>query len=988
MQTNFIEFSIGPIKTKLNAKGEEKKDFVPPLGWSKITETTITNKSHTNRGVLTGKLANLTVVDFDNMDTFKVFMEAYPQLKTTYMVSTKHGIHMYFKYTPLIKSTTNVSTQYAGIDVRNDGGFVIGSPTTYYSLDGTKEEYKYLGGDIVEFPVYLIDIIKPSCLVNSNPIEKEEVVELDGTEDNKIMLLEFVELLNLDDINDYASWRNLVWSIRSMGSNFRSIAQIMSQKGSTYDRSSFGRTWNSYDVNKSQSITSEVFYSYCQRGNPKKYKELIEKHNLQTISEKIIAKYLTRDFTGIKKFEETSKFTMCRLNSKGDWVIKFRREVEECKHVILFAHLGKGKTAYIKNCLNLHIQLAINDSLKKNLPAIPKYKILFLSSRQSFANFVEGKFSEYGIKNYMNFKKESVISEDRLVIQMESLHKLDKTIKYDAVIIDECSSVFAEMSSTTMLKTLDVYQTLLRVVKDASKVLYCDGFILNNTLDFCRGVKQDGEEIVCVHNTVPSNNREAIQVENGEFDDMVMKKFIVGGKTYVCSTSKTHLKTLEVKIETWLKHCTDKNILKEDREYIFYHSENSKAINNTLKDVNKIWATLRLVGTTPKITVGISYDGKDFDDCFIDASNANGATPRDILQMANRIRHLKSNTMYFTLPTRIMFGKSREALFSTFENYLEVEKDRQKLISDRILQDNTGKEHKDFIEIFKCYMEQADPILKRMLHFNMREKIVSQTNFRTLFLKLMKDMGYIITTIEDKTKRETAEANYVENPVEAFDAIPIVSSAEIQKLKIQQMDDPSKENNDIIDKYFFQSFWDGKTIEETKATIFFELYQNSHKRHVFKNLLLEKSTESYIDTTMKDMQKNETTNSLNMRGDKKIIICELNKLMNLDHSQDTGVLIDKENLTNNVYAYMKNNIKDITTTFKSRVKLCNDETKDNSALFKLLKSIYSGWSSAQLCMVKRNKTYKLTGTNFYEGVKSIRPSADQTIIDYLCDEEE
>ena len=63
MQAKFINFSIGNITTALNANGDEKKQFKPPVNWQKFTKSTI-KSNHSNMAVLTGALSNVTVMDY------------------------------------------------------------------------------------------------------------------------------------------------------------------------------------------------------------------------------------------------------------------------------------------------------------------------------------------------------------------------------------------------------------------------------------------------------------------------------------------------------------------------------------------------------------------------------------------------------------------------------------------------------------------------------------------------------------------------------------------------------------------------------------------------------------------------------------------------------------------------------------------------------------------------------------------------------------
>jgi hypothetical protein len=90
--------------------------------------------------------------------------------------------------------------------------------------------------------------------------------------------------------------------------------------------------------------------------------------------------------------------------------------------------------------------------------------------------------------------------------------------------------------------------------------------------------------------------------------------------------------------------------------------------------------------------------------------------------------------------------------------------------------------------------------------------------------------------------------------------------------------------------------------------------------------------------------------------------------MELEHSQDTKVIIDKKCMTEKVYEYLRNNLENITTIFNSNVKLTGNNRTDNSSLFKLLKSIYGKWASSTLHKIESTKTYQLSGTDIYSNI--------------------
>jgi hypothetical protein len=83
----------------------------------------------------------LTVIDIDCKDGkngFEVLKEKNLDLPPTPAVKTAHGgTHFYYKYHPEIKTTTNVNS-YPGIDIRNDGSYVVAPPSV---IDGRIYEW-------------------------------------------------------------------------------------------------------------------------------------------------------------------------------------------------------------------------------------------------------------------------------------------------------------------------------------------------------------------------------------------------------------------------------------------------------------------------------------------------------------------------------------------------------------------------------------------------------------------------------------------------------------------------------------------------------------------------------------------------------------------------------------------------------------------------------------------------------------------------------
>lgn len=108
------------------------------------------NRQFPSLGFVTGKISGITVVDVDvkrggNTDG----------LTPSVMVKTGGGgWHFYYKYTPLLKTGVDI---VPGVDIRNDGGFIVAPPSIHPS--GIAYEWvEYFDRDIiVNLPAFLLE---------------------------------------------------------------------------------------------------------------------------------------------------------------------------------------------------------------------------------------------------------------------------------------------------------------------------------------------------------------------------------------------------------------------------------------------------------------------------------------------------------------------------------------------------------------------------------------------------------------------------------------------------------------------------------------------------------------------------------------------------------------------------------------------------------------------------------------------------------------
>lgn len=134
----------------------------PPIDWKVYQERHATDEElidwfsrYESMGIVTGRISGITVIDIDaksgGLDTLKTL-----GLPLTWTVRTGGGgWHYYYAYDERISQTAGV---YQGIDVRNDGGYVVAPPSPHES--GKKYEWTYKEDELVNCPVELFEIKK------------------------------------------------------------------------------------------------------------------------------------------------------------------------------------------------------------------------------------------------------------------------------------------------------------------------------------------------------------------------------------------------------------------------------------------------------------------------------------------------------------------------------------------------------------------------------------------------------------------------------------------------------------------------------------------------------------------------------------------------------------------------------------------------------------------------------------------------------------
>jgi predicted P-loop ATPase len=118
-------YSIIPLKKDKKPLINSWAEFQKTPASESVIEQWWLRHPEANIGIITGSISGITVVDIDVKGDTVVPLETFPP---TFTVKTPSGgYHLYYQYDKDIKQTANTYPQFPHVDIRNDGGYVVGA---------------------------------------------------------------------------------------------------------------------------------------------------------------------------------------------------------------------------------------------------------------------------------------------------------------------------------------------------------------------------------------------------------------------------------------------------------------------------------------------------------------------------------------------------------------------------------------------------------------------------------------------------------------------------------------------------------------------------------------------------------------------------------------------------------------------------------------------------------------------------------------------
>lgn len=242
------------VNAKFSAKityVKDKKHLVLPSRWNEITINQCSG-NEINIGIPTGKVNEITVIDFDSLDQWNKYKHL---MKGCHIVKTKKGYHCYFKYFDiedfLIEFGIPKIKCMPSIDFLNNHQFAL------YGKNYILQKFER---ELSNIPIEFLEEIKKF----SRKVEKERIQRqpcfLEFESDNEIQRMLYG--LDRSRLDNFISWRNIGFALKnSFGEKFKDLFLQWSKSASyEYPQKQNEKFWDSIIINENGFKVNSIWY--------------------------------------------------------------------------------------------------------------------------------------------------------------------------------------------------------------------------------------------------------------------------------------------------------------------------------------------------------------------------------------------------------------------------------------------------------------------------------------------------------------------------------------------------------------------------------------------------------------------------------------------------------------------------------------------------------------------------------------------------------
>ena len=305
--------------------------------------------------------------------------------------------------------------------------------------------------------------------------------------------------------------------------------------------------------------------------------------------------------------------------------------------VAIRANMSIGKTT----CL-------IEQFIKKHCTK-PGTKCLFITYQILLSKKYSEELEKYGFVNYLDRKQEYSITDNKIIICLDSLWKI-KTLNFDYIFIDEVMSVLLHFNSPLIkdINTLSLRFELLMLQANRIYLLdtCVDNIIVYNMIKYLE-LKKNIKAYWIRNTHVKETNRNVTLYynKNAKYKaaldisciNTIIKSLKNNKNIVVCSSTKTFTELLKSKIDI---ECPEISTI------VYNSNTDQNIISNDSLNPNQSWLKYKCLIYSPTISAGISFTEQHFDELVCYAENSiYTASIDNVLQQLFRVRALKNGNM-------------------------------------------------------------------------------------------------------------------------------------------------------------------------------------------------------------------------------------------------------------------------------------------------------------------------------------------------------
>jgi len=466
------------------------------------------------------------------------------------------------------------------------------------------------------------------------------------------LALDLFECLSLTRIESYSKWIEIGLWCYSVGltcDHWKTVSlktRVTKQQQQVKDEDICVEYWRSFKAKK-YSFNTLVFWA--KEDSVKKANKILGKHEFNS--------------WGVKEYSheniDTVKVNRTFLTDLENDVLKMNKEMEELTNTVMDTDeyyalaikspYGTSKTQIMK--------LLFLKEIEKN----PSARILWVSFRKTFTNEVIGNFGQLGFVSYQATDIDNPLKSSRLICQLESLlkvqhvneadnrssyrdtYEVNKT--YDIIVLDELESVLNQFYSETMKgKSVAIFRYLKELINTPrTKVIALDGDLSDRGLHFLANVTHQKRVLFIDNEYRGKGGKHEFTSNQPNFIDSIVKKLKGGENVCLCSMSATIAKEI-------VDRC-----VKEIPGLIFgLYTGDMDSVKKfeDLQHVNETWKVQLLV-FSPTVMAGVSFDVYHHFHCIFGIISSPSCSPRDFLQMLERVRNPISRKIKILYPAKM-----------------------------------------------------------------------------------------------------------------------------------------------------------------------------------------------------------------------------------------------------------------------------------------------------------------------------------------------